>query len=211
MSIYEYESKDQPAALLKFDAGAGSGTCLFSRYFVEDADHDYTKPGFLPHGAICPLLIGHVWSETPVGKGKIRSERDAAYFDFALADTARGKELASWLRFDFSDGQPKSEFSYGFQVLEGGSSRQLIDGKMLRVLHAREDGSPGALVKECSYVLAGSGVGTALVAMKGEQRYRWQRRHAQLTAEIQARQRAQQGAAQALYQRFLTRQKEWQR
>src|SRR5687767_15105415 len=122
------------------------------------------------------MLIGHTWSETPVGKGKIRSERDAAYYDFTLADTARGRELGEWLRFDFSDGQPKSEFSYGFKILEGGSSREMINGKMLRVLHAREDGSPGALIMECSYVLKGAGVSTALISMKSAQQYHWQRR-----------------------------------
>jgi hypothetical protein len=208
MSVLEYETKDKPAALLKYDAGAGSGTLLFSRYFVEDADHDYTKPGFIQDGVTVPLLVGHVWAEIPRGKAKVRSAPDGAYADFVLADTPRGREMAEWLRFDMADGQPNSEWSYGFSILEGGSSRETINGTSVRVLHALPSGDAGARLHEISYVLRGSGVSTALVSMKGEQRYRWDRRHAELTAQLEARQRAEQAEIQQLYTQFKARERE---
>jgi hypothetical protein len=201
MSQLRYESKDLPGALVKLDAGAGSGTALFARYRVLDADNDYTEEGFLPHGVTVPLLVSHVWSEIPVGKGRIRSERDGAYYDFTLADSAKGRELAAWLRHDMADGQPNSQWSYGFKILPGGSSQQMRDGQRVRVLHAAPDG-PGAHVMEVSYVLAGAGFQTQLVAMKGQQRYHWQRRHDELTRQLAAYQRAQQQEARAAYARW---------
>jgi hypothetical protein len=202
MSVFEYETKVRPAALLKYDARQARGTALFSRYRVVDVDGDYTEPGFLPQGAIVPLLVAHQWTEVPVGKGKIRSEADAAYFDFTLADTGRGRELAEWLRFDMADGQPKSEWSYGFKILEGGSSQEMIDGKSVRVLHARPDGSPGALVKEVSYVLAGAGIGTQLIDMKAMQEYRWEQRYRELTQVLAAQRLEERLALQAQYERW---------
>ena len=206
MSIYEYESKAKPAALLKYDAGAGAGTCIFSRYFCEDADGDYTLPNFLPNGAVVPLLVGHEWRSVPVGKGTIRSERDGGYFDFTLADTTRGRELGAWLRHDYADGQPKSEFSYGFKILDGGSAYETINGKRLRVLKGRDDGSPGASVMEVSYCLKGAGVGTALVSMKAEQQSHWDRAYAKVRAQIAERRQGEQAEARALYGRWLARQ-----
>jgi hypothetical protein len=49
-----------------------------------------------------------------------------------------------------------------FSVLPGGSSHGTFEGKSVRFLHRREDGSTGARAHEISAVLVGSGVGTHL-------------------------------------------------
>ena len=83
------------------------------------------SPGFLPHGAVVPLLIGHKWSEVPVGKGRIRSEPDGGYYDFELANTHAGQELAEWLRHDIASYEgPVSEWSYGFTPFPDAISRR---------------------------------------------------------------------------------------
>jgi hypothetical protein len=175
---------------------------------VVDLDLDVTRVTFLPNKAVVPLLVAHKWDVLPSGKATIRVERNAAYADFTLSDSPQGRALGEWLRFDFSDGQPKSEWSYGFVVKPGGSTRGMFEGRSVRFLHGLADtGEPGARVKEISYVLAGAGIETALVAMKGEQQYRWASRHRALNAAIAAQRAEEQQAAQELYQRFLQRQR----
>jgi hypothetical protein len=207
MSTFTYATKDRPAALLKYDAKAGEGTALFSRFDVIDRDGNVTRASFLPDGVVVPLLVAHKWDQLPSGKARIRVERDAAYADFTLADSRQGQALAEWLRFDFSDGQPKSEWSYGFAIKPGGSSRGVFEGQNVRFLHGLETGEPGAVVKEISYVLAGAGIETALIDMKAMQNYRWARRHRELQAITAEREREQQRQAEGFYQRFIERER----
>jgi hypothetical protein len=196
--------KETRFAELKMDPKRPQGSCLFSRYDCLDKDLDVTRKSFIPHGAICPLLIAHQWSEVPVGKGKIRSERHGAYFDFVLADTPRGQELAAWLRFDFSDGasEAKSEWSYGFSILPGGSSRGMHDGQAVRFLHGRDDGSAGCIVHEISYTLKGAGVETALVEMREALESRMARLERKLQASMAERQATEHAQVKVLMARI---------
>lgn len=64
---------------------------------------------------------------------------------------------------------------------------------------------------ECSYVLKGAGVGTQLVAMKAEQRYRQEQLIKKIEGHLAERQREEQRQAEALYQRFLARERKLHR
>ncbi len=140
------------------------GTGLAQIATLSAIDHDgdtYAKGAFGKQDVI--ILAGHSWAGVPLGKGKVFEEGDHAFAKFKLnLESSAGKEWHSALKFDMEDGNPLTEWSYGFKVLE--SAEEVRDGKAVRVLEKLD-------VFEVSPVVKGAGVGTHTVAVKGRSEF----------------------------------------
>lgn len=140
------------------------GTGLAQIATLSAIDHDgdtYAKGAFGKQDVI--ILAGHSWAGVPLGKGQVFEEGDHAFAKFKLnLDSVAGKEWHSALKFDMADGNPLTEWSYGFKVLE--SADETRDGKSVRVLQKLD-------VFEVSPVVKGAGVDTHTVAVKGRSQF----------------------------------------
>jgi hypothetical protein len=161
------ESKDFVAEVKSLNA-KGEGVLRFIRFHQEDKDADITLPGFIGRQE-APLLVAHNWTSDypPIGRGESFEADGATNFRFKLnmAD-ARAKDWYAWLKMDQSAQQPIQQVSYGFSPYADGFERGQKDGKSVRFLKPRPDGSPGAKLHEVSFVVVGSGNDTAVVDVK---------------------------------------------
>jgi hypothetical protein len=133
---------------------------------VKDKDGDVTLKGFFGTQEV-PVLIGHDWQRLPIGKGTISEDGDRAVLEARLnLNDANAKSAYEWLKFDFENGKPKQEFSYGFALEKGGFKSGEFEGEEVRFLQPKADGSPGATIHEASLVLVGAGEGTGTQAIK---------------------------------------------
>ncbi len=147
---------------IKLDA-EGVGSAKIATLSAVDHDGDtYAKGAFGKQKIM--ILPGHVWSPNPpLGKGETFEEGDHAFARFKLnLETVAGKEWHSALKFDMADGNPLTEWSYGFKVLE--SVDEVREGKSIRVLQHLE-------VFEVSPVIKGAGVDTGTVSVKGRSQF----------------------------------------
>ena len=76
--------------------------------------------------------------------------------------TQDGRDALEVLKFQ-GDAQ---QWSYGFSILDGGSSPAETDTGAARILHPTAAGEPGAKVAEASPVVVGAGEGTMTVSVK---------------------------------------------
>lgn len=153
------------------NADRGEVSAVFSTFGVKDHDGDVTEPGFFEDGASVRIsAYGHTsWAGAlPVGKGTIRVTKGEAVMDgrFFLNTTA-GHDTFQVVK-ELAESQ---EWSYGFDILDGGSRKDSHNGETVRVLGPRKDGSAGGKVHEVSPVLLGAGVGTRTLATKGQTRF----------------------------------------
>lgn len=152
------------ASLKKLDEGVLS--VVFATMNVVDKDGDVALKGFYGEQDIV-MVPAHDWSHVPIGKGKTREEGDLAIADIKLnLEIQAAKDWLSAIKFDLANGTPLQEYSYGFKTLEGGSERGDRDGKQVRYLKPREDGSPGSKIWEVSPVLVGAGEKTRTLSAK---------------------------------------------
>lgn len=152
------------ASLKKLDEGVLS--VVFATMNVVDKDGDVALAGFYGKQDIV-MVPAHDWSHVPIGKGVTREEGDLAIADIKLnLEIQAAKDWLSAIKFDLANGEPKQEYSYGFKVLEGGSERGDRDGKQVRYLKPREDGTPGSKIWEVSPVLVGAGEKTRTLSAK---------------------------------------------
>lgn len=143
------------------DASTGQVEAVFATFNVKDHDGDWTLPGAFEDGA--PVAIsayGHrSWmGAMPVGKGMIRVEKDRAVLDgqFFL-NTDGGRETFEVVK----EMGALQEWSYGFDVIETGALTEEMRQKGVnRVIQK-------AKVYEVSPVLAGAGVDTRTLSVKG--------------------------------------------
>jgi len=155
-----------PEVKLSDDAGVFKAT--IATLGVKDKDGDVTLKGFFGEQTV-PILVGHDWGMVPIGKGKIFEEGDKGVLEakLNLAD-ANAKAAYEWLKFDFENGSPGQEFSYGYSLEKGGYKNGPFEGEEVRFLQPKADGSPGAKIHEASLVLVGAGEGTGTQAVKGQ-------------------------------------------
>jgi len=150
------------SGLLKELAESGKGSAMFATLGVIDSDGDVTLPGaFGSQDAF--LVPAHTWGGPlpPIGKGMSREEGDKAVVDFKLnLDTQGGKEWRSHLKFDLENGEPKQEWSYGFDIVE--SEMGEMDGRDVQFLKQIR-------IHEFSPVILGAGIGTGTMTMKSGQ------------------------------------------
>ena len=155
MSI-EYKTVD---AEVKSVDEKGEGILRFIRFHQEDKDSDVTLPGFI-NKQEAVLIASHNWKSDypPVGRGESFEADGGTLFRFRLnLDDPRAKQWYSWLKMDRSMGNPLQQISYGFSPHADGQERGQKDGKTVRFLKPRPDGSPGAKLHELSFVTVGSG------------------------------------------------------
>lgn len=147
------------AATLK-TSGSDAGTleAVFSTFDPHvDLDGDVTLPTAFEDGVEVPLVWSHRWDE-PVGKGRIRVERDRAIFSGKLwLDTNAGTEAYRRIKNLGS----LQEFSYGFSVIDSAPGQR--DGRRVRILKKLQ-------VHEVSPVLKGAGIGTGVLSLKDTRR-----------------------------------------
>ena len=140
------------------------GTGLAQIATLSGVDHDgdtYAKGAFGEQQV--KILAGHSWAGIPIGKGRVFEKGDHAFAEFKLnLDIQAGKEWHQALLFDMKNGEPLTEWSYGFRVLE--SHEDTRDGKGVRVLEKLD-------VFEVSPVVKGAGVGTHTVEVKGRKMF----------------------------------------
>lgn len=152
------------ASLKKLNEGVLS--VVFATMNVVDKDGDVALPGFYGKQDIV-MVPAHDWSHVPIGKGVTREEGNLAIADIKLnLEIQAAKDWLSAIKFDLANGVPLQEYSYGFKPLEGGSERGDRDGKQVRYLKPREDGTPGSKIWEVSPVLVGAGEKTRTLSAK---------------------------------------------
>jgi hypothetical protein len=161
------EQKDFPVEIKELN-DKGEGVLRFIRFHQEDKDADITLPGFIGEQE-APLLVAHNWTSDhpPLGHGKSFEADGATNFSFQLnMDDPRAKTWHSWLKMDQRSMRPIQQVSYGFRPYDDGFERGHKDGKPVRFLKPRKDGSPGAKLFEVSFVVVGSGNDTGVLDIK---------------------------------------------
>lgn len=139
----------------------------FATLNVIDKDGDVTLPGFFGDQEAV-FLPTHNWQHRPMGKGPIREVGDQAIAEMLCnLEDPEAKNWHSWLKFDFKNGRPLQQYSYGFTILPGGSSPGEFEGKQVRLLRKTPEGTRGCDVHEVSPVIVGAGEGTTTLAVKG--------------------------------------------
>lgn len=133
-----------------------------------DREGDLTEPGFFGEQPVS-ILSSHKSDDIMLGKGTT-SEPDTSSAVFRGTfnlDDPDAEKLHTKLLFDRTNPPPLIEWSYGYKVLAGGSRRPTTSEKgARRILQPKEDGTPGAMVKEVSPVLIGAGRGTRTIDVK---------------------------------------------
>ncbi len=162
---------------LKASGDAGEVVADIATLNVKDKDGDVTLPGYFGKQA-ATIVLAHEWGPVMFGKGIItevetKAEDLVARFkgNFNMSpDDPEARAVFSRLKFDQDEsfGPPRIEWSYGYNILDGGSEAfsdhdEYGTGRFLQPL---KDGSPGVDVAEVSPVMIGAGEGTQTVSVK---------------------------------------------
>lgn len=160
------EYKNAMAEIKSID-DKGEGILRFIKFNQEDKDSDITLPGFIGRQKAI-LLPAHNWrsDHPPLGTGESFEADGATNFRFRLnLSVPLAQEWYNHLKFDRAH-DSLQQVSYGFQPYADGQERTQKDGRMVRILKPRPDGSPGAKLREVSFVVLGSGNDTAVLDVK---------------------------------------------
>ena len=155
------------AIRLKEVSEAGDVSADIATLNVKDHDGDVTLPGAFGKQDV-RIVGGHNWDDILLGKGTITDEDGKkARFDgkFNL-DDPKAKALHSKVMFDMQVGDPMIEWSYGYDVHEGGEKSGDFEDGQANFYQPLADGSPGLKVFEVSPVFLGAGIGTGTTAVK---------------------------------------------
>lgn len=137
----------------------GEVTAVIATLNVKDHDGDVTvKDAFGKQDVL--IVPTHDWNSVPLGRATI-SEDGAdviANMRFNL-DIDDGRKWYSAIKFDFDAGDPKQEYSYGYEIKEADKGE--FKGERVRFLKKIK-------VKEVSPVLMGAGIDTGTVAVKNK-------------------------------------------
>lgn len=140
---------------------SGEVEAIIATFDVIDKDRDVTRKGFFGTQPTA-IVWAHDWT-APIGKGSItETDVDARFNGKFFLNTTRGKDAWETVKA-MGDMQ---EWSYGFDILDGGSEKGQLDGQDVRFLQASASGSAGAKVYEVSPVLVGAGEGTGTVELR---------------------------------------------
>ena len=139
------------------DASEGVGEAVFATLGVKDHDGDVIMAGAFKEQSVA-LLPAHDARSVPLGKATIREDgKEAkARFEFNLNIQA-AKDWYSALVFDQEKGQPIQEWSFRYNVLDGGYGEH--EGEKVRFLKSLR-------VSEVSPVLEGAGINTRTLSVK---------------------------------------------
>lgn len=163
METLEMAVKEFVPTEFKFDDAEGTVTAVFARLNAKDADRDVTLPGYF---GTQEVAIADAHERTKIGgKGVITEKGDNAIFAGKyFMETIEGREqyLTAKAMGDLQ------EWSYGYQILEGGARLGQHNGDDVRFLQPKADGTPGVDVHEVSTVLRGAGVRTHTTSIKSQ-------------------------------------------
>lgn len=151
--------------------GAGKVTIVLATLNTAvDHDGDVTKSGFFGR-QVASIVPAHDWAHVPLGKARIFETPGEAVAE--LAFNLKVPAAVDWyeaIRYDFENPPALQEYSYGFDVLPGGSAKGTFAGRSVRFLQPLDDGSPGVTVFEVSPVMKGAGSRTRTLAVKRDAR-----------------------------------------
>ncbi len=159
---------DRKSFTPRFKAVGDDGTAswVMARLNVIDSDGDVTLPGALGTQTFS-IQPAHDHRHVPLGKASLREEGDEAIVDARFnLDIPAAKDWHAAIKFDFENPPAIQEYSYGYQLLDGGWKMGTFGGQNVRFFQPKADGSPGVDVYESSPVLRGAGVGTRTLAAK---------------------------------------------
>ncbi len=157
----------QPSIKAVDTSGAGTATIKIASFGEVDKDGDVTQPGFFgtQHVQFVPT---HNWDHVWLGKGRVYEKSDGAYCDVKFnMDIQAARDWYSAIKFDYENPPSLAQYSYGYNVLPGGSKSGQHQGRQVRILQPRDDGSPGVEVFEVGSVMQGAGTDTRTVSVKG--------------------------------------------
>lgn len=151
---------------LKAAGPDGTASFVIATLEVVDSDGDVTMRGFFGRQHVS-VLPAHDWGSVPLGKGVVHEDGKEAVAEVKFnLDIEAARDWHSAIVFDLEHPPSLQEYSYGFTILDGGSSPGTWGGEKVRVLHPLANGRPGVKVHEVSPVLVGAGVGTRTLAAK---------------------------------------------
>ena len=144
----------------------GTGSAVIATLGVIDSDLDVTEPGFFGKQTTI-MLPTHDWSHVPIGKGQVHEEGDLAVVDYKMhMEIPAARDWAVAISEDFKNPPALQQYSYGYTVQPGGSREGEFNGRHVRFLQPKDDGSPGGRVHEFSPVVLGAGEGTRTLSAK---------------------------------------------
>jgi hypothetical protein len=146
----------------------GEALIRLCRHGLPDCDLDVVTKGFFGDDPqTVPLLLGHDGDLLPVGMGTAVDVDDAVLATLRFYPNPRGQAAYRQVKDDYESGAPVQEYSYGFRTWPGAVRPGFKDGKRVRYLGPREDGSRGIILIEISMVGKGCSVGTHTMQAKG--------------------------------------------
>ena len=149
--------KTKKFRLKQIEDAAGEVNAVIATLNVKDHDGDVTLPGAFGEQEV-PIVPTHNWGSVPLGKAKIREDGDDVVAEMRCnLDIEDGRKWYSALKFDFENGPPKQEYSYGYDILE--SDRGTQDGEPVQLLKKLK-------VIEVSPVMLGAGKYTRTLEVK---------------------------------------------
>lgn len=159
-----HERKTIQCEVKNLNDETGQLTLVFSTFNIRDHDGDVTLPGAFKNGAPTRMSHwGHRWDKPVIGKGVIQSDETKAWLDgHFFLDMESAKETY----FSVKGSGELQEWSYGYDILDGGAEQGEFEGEPVRFLQPRTDGMHGIEVHEISPVLKGSGIGTRTTGIK---------------------------------------------
>jgi len=152
---------------IKAVSDAGLVEAVIATLGVIDKDGDVTLPGFFGSQEVA-MLPAHDWRSVPIGKGILSEEGNQAIARMQMnLDIEDGRKWHSALKFDIAHGKPLQQWSYGFDLFEGGGKCGEFNGKQVRFL-GPVNGGPGCTAWEVSPVLVGAGENTRTLGVKSD-------------------------------------------
>lgn len=148
-------------------ADEGRALVVIATLNAIDQDGDVTLPGYFGE-QVAPSVGAHDWASVPIGKARVFEQGNEALAEIRFnLDTAGGKDWFAAVKFDLANPPARQEYSYGFDILAGGTRHGEFEGREVRFLSPTPEGAPGCRVLEVSPVLLGAGVGTRTLEAKG--------------------------------------------
>ncbi|MEV4183099.1 hypothetical protein AB0J28_16875 [Streptosporangium canum] len=146
--------------------GEGKVTIVVASLNAVDHDGDVTLPGFFGKQT-AQIVPAHDWNHVPLGRALITESGAEAIAE--LQFNLKVPAAVDWfeaIKFDHENPPALQEYSYGFNILDGGARIGEHHGRRVRFLQPLKNGQPGVRVVEVSPVMLGAGIATRTLAVK---------------------------------------------
>lgn len=150
----------------------GTASWVMATLNAIDSDGDVTLPGAFGADQTFSIVPAHDVGHVPLGKGTLREEGNEAIVDAKFnLDIPAGRDWHAAIKFDLANPPAVQEYSYSYNLFEGGWRRGQFQGKSVRFFQPLGDGGPGLEVYESSPVIRGAGVNTRTLAAKSNLKF----------------------------------------